>query len=279
MTMIAIRSDSGERTNTRSEELHRELLAGEARATVALLGAEDFGYPRILSQRLVDAGFDIVGAKSSRPNPFFSPSMPDVVLVNLSIVSPADREQVFAVRSRFPGSIVCLLLDPDDQHVERLAQLPVDALFFKPVRIAELAIKLRILLWKRRHENHFPRVDWQHECPLPESGESGDAQGAMQDPVLRIDDREKIVIIQGRRVKLTPKEYKLLSLLASDPERVFSIEDIMAGVWSKSRRVAVADVQQYVCMLRKKIERNPSNPRFIKTVHGFGYKLVHSREG
>jgi len=90
---------------------------------------------------------------------------------------------------------------------------------------------------------------------------------------LVIDDASKQVTMRGQKVELSPKEYELLRLLAREPGRVFSHEEILSQVWTDSHLATAQDVKQYVYFLRQKLEVNPSEPQFILTVRGFGYKL------
>ncbi|MBE0634935.1 winged helix-turn-helix domain-containing protein, partial [Candidatus Bipolaricaulota bacterium] len=83
----------------------------------------------------------------------------------------------------------------------------------------------------------------------------------------------------GRTISLSPKEYKLLKLLASSPGRVFPTKEILDELW-KPKPDAVGrnyangqDVQKYVYLLRKKIEVDPEKPELVITVRGFGYRL------
>lgn len=89
-----------------------------------------------------------------------------------------------------------------------------------------------------------------------------------------IDDRRKLVFIEGKRLQLSPKEFALLSLLALDPGRVVSNEEIVAFLWADRSDATVSDVRQSIYLLRKRIEKDPKNPRWIRTVSGFGYQLI-----
>lgn len=93
---------------------------------------------------------------------------------------------------------------------------------------------------------------------------------------LEIDDARKVVNADGREVSLSPKEYALITLLASDPGRVFSPQEIIAALWPGDSYATAQDVQKYVYLLRKRLEKDPSNPKFVQTVRGFGYRLVNS---
>lgn len=90
---------------------------------------------------------------------------------------------------------------------------------------------------------------------------------------LVVDDLSKQVQLNGQRLTLTPKEYDILKLLASQPGRVFSNEEILKNVWPEGSFASSQDVKQYIYFLRRKIEQDPQNPERLVTVRGFGYKL------
>lgn len=91
---------------------------------------------------------------------------------------------------------------------------------------------------------------------------------------LEIDDGLKQVKVDGRIVSLSPKEYELLKLLASEPGRVFSHQEIISEVWQNKPLISSGDVVKYIYLLREKLEENPDEPKIILTVRGFGYKLA-----
>jgi hypothetical protein len=94
------------------------------------------------------------------------------------------------------------------------------------------------------------------------------------DPQLPIvDDLQKLVRFRGRQIRLTRKEFTLFKLLASEPGRVFSSEEIIELAWPGKKRASAEDVQQYIHLLRRKIETNPKQPQLIVTVSGFGYEF------
>lgn len=91
---------------------------------------------------------------------------------------------------------------------------------------------------------------------------------------LVIDDRAKEVRLNGVTLPLTPREYALIKLLASEPGRVFSTQEIIERAWSMEKFVSSEDVKKYIYLLRQKLESDPQNPTVIVTVRGFGYKFV-----
>jgi len=104
-------------------------------------------------------------------------------------------------------------------------------------------------------------------------GGEGVGERPEKQPALVVDNAGKRVFLNGSEVKLSPKEYELVRLLASEPGRVFSNGEILQAVWAGRQWATAQDVKQYVYFVRKKLETDPENPRFIITVRGFGYKL------
>ena len=72
---------------------------------------------------------------------------------------------------------------------------------------------------------------------------------------------------------MTRIEYEILILLASEPGKVFSIEDIFEEIWNEKSNNSNNTIMVHIRKLREKIERQPRNPRHIKTVWGIGYKF------
>jgi len=91
---------------------------------------------------------------------------------------------------------------------------------------------------------------------------------------LVIDDVRKEVRVRRQLVPLSPKEYELLKLLASQPGRVFSSQEILQALWGEGGYASAKDVKQYIYLLRQKLEQDPKHPEIIETVKGFGYRLT-----
>lgn len=101
---------------------------------------------------------------------------------------------------------------------------------------------------------------------------------AKREDVLRIhgielDDRAKLVTLDGEAVSLTPTEYEILKLLMENPGKVFSSSQIYSKVWNDSAFRAEATVAVHIRHLREKLEINPAEPRYLKVVWGQGYKI------
>ena len=89
---------------------------------------------------------------------------------------------------------------------------------------------------------------------------------------LELNRLNKEVNVNGKEAKLTPLEFKILSLLMSNLGRVFSIEEIYERVWNEAP-YNVDTVTVHIRRIREKIEIDPRNPQYLKVVWGVGYKV------
>lgn len=90
---------------------------------------------------------------------------------------------------------------------------------------------------------------------------------------LVLDDMRRKVTVQGREVRLTPIEYKILKLLVQERGRVFSIEQIYESIWHMQAIGADNTIAVHIRHIREKIETNPKQPQYLKVVWGTGYKV------
>ncbi len=161
-------------------------------------------------------------------------------------------------RLRSESGVPILMLTARDAEVDVVLGLEVgaDDYVTKPFSVAELIGRVRAILRRRELDR----------------GENG---AAVRDiGGLHIDFARYEVVADGRRVALTPSEFKLLALLADAPDRVFSRRQIMEHLWESSFVGDEHACDVHISNLRRKIERDPSHPERIVTVRGFGYKLA-----
>ena len=182
---------------------------------------------------------------------------PDLIL--LDIILPESNEAGWDLLKwiRDKGSVPVILVSALSRADDRVRGLRAGADDFisKPFHLEEVLARVEAVLRRSQPDT------------------------AMSGLKLKIDDLRKQVSIQGRTISLSPKEYKLLKLLASSPGRVFTSEDILSELWQKTEesegRIYAdgQDVQKYVYLLRKKLEIDPKEPELVVTVRGFGYRL------
>ena len=90
---------------------------------------------------------------------------------------------------------------------------------------------------------------------------------------ITLDDRTKIVTVEGEVVSLTPTEYAILHLLMANPGKVYSTKVLYESVWREAALGSEGAVAVHIRHLREKIEIDPSEPRYLKVVWGQGYKM------
>jgi len=132
----------------------------------------------------------------------------------------------------------------------------------KPFIPRELEMRVEALL--RRAGRPAPTTDDEKSAAKAERFEVGD---------LVIDKRRHEVTVRGERVDLTPLEFHILERLASEPGRAWSRNDLLDEVWSTEYEGYQRNVDPHINRLRRKIESDPKNPRYVLTVRGVGYKL------
>ncbi len=90
---------------------------------------------------------------------------------------------------------------------------------------------------------------------------------------LVIDNEAKSVSVDGRAVRLTPIEFKILELLAKNRGRVFSADEIYRRVWNEDTFINDSTIAVHIRHIREKIEINPKEPHYLKVVWGVGYRI------
>jgi two-component system response regulator RegX3 len=160
---------------------------------------------------------------------------------------------------RSESDLPIILLTAKDAELDRVLglELGADDYITKPFSSAELVSRVRALLRRR-------------ELDLEAAG-----TGATRTlGGLRVDFARHQVEVDGGTVQLTPSEFRLLSLLAEQPERVFTREQIMQHLWQADYVGDARACDVHVSNVRRKIERDPSHPERLVTVREVGYKLV-----
>ena len=179
----------------------------------------------------------------------------DVVILDLMLPKMSGTEVCRRLRSE--SAVPIIMLTAKGAELDRVLGLEIgaDDYVTKPFSMAELIGRIRAIL-RRRH--------------LDRSG----AASMLRVGDLELDPIRHEVRIAGEPKRLTPSEFKLLLLLAQDPERVFSRREIMQHLWDSSYVGDQRACDIHISNLRQKIEEDPGNPARVETVRGVGYKLT-----
>lgn len=164
------------------------------------------------------------------------------------------------VRSESGVPIMVISPEREEEYILQALDRGVDDYLVKPHTPRMLAARVRTLLRRTR--------------PMPLS-----VLGPITIQGLTLDPEQRLVVTpNGATVHLTNLEFRLLFLLMSNPERVVPLETIVERVWGYGGESETALVKNLVSRLRHKVEPDPSNPRYIKTVPGIGYSFSPSEE-
>ncbi|MFC8141815.1 response regulator [Streptomyces paradoxus] len=211
------------------------------RALVINLQARHYG---------VDAASD--GATALR---LAAARQPDAVLLDLGLPDMDGVDIIKGLRgwSRVP----ILVLSARQASDEKVAALDAgaDDYITKPFSIDELLARLRAAVRRADHTPHAP------ETMLVKTTD------------LSIDLIAKKVVRNGHDVRLTPTEWHLLEILVTSPGRLITQKHLLQEVWGVSQRSKTNYLRVYMAQLRRKLETDPSHPRYLITEPGMGYRF------
>jgi two-component system, OmpR family, response regulator RegX3 len=160
-------------------------------------------------------------------------------------------------RLRSESDVPILILTAMDAEVDRVLGLEAgaDDYVTKPFSVAELVSRVRAILRRR-------------ELDRAAGG------GIRRVGSLELDVNRHEVRIDGRTIRLTPSEFRLLAFLAQEPEHVYTRREIMQHLWDSTYVGDQRACDIHVSNLRRKIEDTPGRPQRLVTVRGVGYKLL-----
>ncbi|MBN9218110.1 MAG: response regulator transcription factor [Mesorhizobium sp.] len=177
---------------------------------------------------------------------------PDLVLLDLGLPGMGGHELLRQWRDGgLDIPVVILSSRTDEAGIVNALELGADDYVTKPFGMNELVARIRVAL---RH-----KFQQQGEKPVFQSGD------------LSVDLVKRIVKVEGREVKLSPKEYDILRILVQHAGKVLTHHFILKQIWGDTTDVQYLRV--YVRQLRQKIEKTPDQPRYITTETGVGYRL------
>jgi DNA-binding response OmpR family regulator len=218
-----------------------------------LLIDDDLTLLHLLSQYLRESAFDVVEASNGPTGLRLAyGEKPDLVL--LDVMLPGMDGWEVCTRLRELTDLPIIMLTAKTTEADKLHgfRLGVDDYVTKPFSFAELVARIQAVIGRMHSE--------RKEDGYIAYGE-----------ILLDMDRFR-ASLGGRPLELTPTEFHLLEALVQRKGKVASEEDLIREVWGAFRSDP-ALVRRYILLLRKKLEPDPSNPVWIRTVHGFGYRL------
>jgi DNA-binding response OmpR family regulator len=185
--------------------------------------------------------------------------LPDMVVLDVMMPKLDGFETLEMLREVSNVPVIMLTVQADEEDKVRGLELGADDYVTKPFGARELVSRVKAVL--RRTQGSV----------TPE-------EAILQiDDHLSIDFNSREVIVEGERIKLRPTEFRLLYHLVENAGWVMPHETLLAKVWGHEYRDEVQYLRLYITYLRQKIEPDPSNPRYILTERGVGYRFVDVR--
>ena len=222
-------------------------------SSLMLIVDDDPAIRESISKELRAAGYTTIAATDGAEGlRVFQTNAPDVVLTDLAMPRSDGFELIAAIRETSRVPILVLSVRGADADKVRALDLGADDFVTKPFSVAELLARIRAQL---------------RRTTAPPST-------ALTFPDLTIDLDRRRVMQGGRDVRLTPTEFALLELLASNAGKPMFIEQIIARVWRSAPSTTPDTVRVHMSSLRKKLEPNPSEPRYIVTEPWVGYRFI-----
>ncbi|HET9324913.1 MAG TPA: response regulator transcription factor [Gaiellaceae bacterium] len=229
-------------------------------STILLVDDED-SVQKLLSYPLERDGFRVLAAKDGEEALEKFASEP-VDLVVLDLMLPKLDGLEVCKRLRAQSTVPIIMLTARDDELDKVLglELGADDYITKPFSIREFRSRVRALLRRASLPAQQDRRD----------GAVIEAEGLLVDPSRRI------VKVRGEPVQLTYVEFELLRTLAGNPGRVFSRRQLLEALWGDSAYREPRTIDVHVRHLREKLEEDASDPEFILTVRGAGYRFRDS---
>jgi two-component system KDP operon response regulator KdpE len=178
---------------------------------------------------------------------------PDLVLLDLNMPGMSGLETCRAIREQSDVAIIVLTVRDAEKDKVMVLDAGADDYVTKPFGTAELLARIRAAL---------------RRLPVPPDGPA-----LLKLEGLTIDFAARQVVVRGQPARLTPKEFDLLRYLASNANQVISHRKLLQAVWGPEYGDEVEYLRVFVNQLRKKIEKHPSQPKFLLTEPWVGYRL------
>jgi two-component system, OmpR family, KDP operon response regulator KdpE len=213
---------------------------------------------RFLRPALVASNYEVeASTTAAEATKRIATDVPDIVVLDLGLPDGDGRDVIRHVRAW--SDVPIIVLSARDRETDKIEALDLGADDFvnKPFGVGELMARMRTAL---RH-----RIQRRAETPVLKVGD------------IEIDSVRHRVTREGAEVKLSPKEFDLLSFLARHAGMVVTHKQILTAVWGPAHTEDTQYLRVYIGHLRQKIESNPDDPQIVVTEPGIGYRIAEDR--
>ncbi|MBW8352022.1 response regulator transcription factor [Bacillus sp. IITD106] len=229
-----------------------------------LIVDDDDDIRKVLELYLCNAGYRVVEADHGyKVMDIFEQEKPDLIILDVMLPGIDGLEVCQMIRRK--SDVPILFLSAKEDDIDKIVGLGVggDDYISKPFSPSVLIAKVKAHLRRNRLLDKIS----------PSSENFLNRKPIISYPGLLIDQESYSVKANGREIHLSTKEFQILCLLASHPDRVFSFEQLFQKIWGESSFGDHRTVMVHISNLRKKIEVDPTSQKYITTVRGIGYKF------
>jgi two-component system KDP operon response regulator KdpE len=225
--------------------------------TKILIVEDEIEIVRVLQRSLIAHGYEVMIAQNGeKALTIVQQQPPDLILLDLGLPGIGGLEVCRRVRDNSDLPIIIISVQNKERDKVYALDLGADDYLCKPFGIDEVLARIRVAL---RHAGRMPSK--------PE------VEPSITMGPLRVDFTQHLVFVNDQEVKLTPTEYDLLKVFLQNRGKIMTQHMLLTQVWGNNHDTKSHYLHVYIGHLRKKIESDPTQPRFLQTISGVGYRF------
>lgn len=208
---------------------------------------------RVLQATLSSSGYDVIEAKNGQEAvEMVIRERPALILMDVNMPGMSGLEACSKIRLSFPGPIIMVTVRNSEQDKIHALDSGADDYVVKPFTMGELLARIRAALRRSSSEEPLPKFE---------------------SPQLSVDLERRIIDVRGERVHLSPKEFDVLRLLITQQGKPLTHKKLLQTIWGPDHGEETENLRVVINQLRKKIEKDPTRPRYILTEPWLGYRF------
>jgi len=208
---------------------------------------------RVLQATLSSSGYDVIEAKNGQEAvEMVIRERPALILMDVNMPGMSGLEACSKIRMSFSVPIIMVTVRNSEQDKIHALDSGADDYVVKPFTMGELLARIRAALRRSSSEEPLPKFE---------------------SPQLSVDLERRIIDVRGERVHLSPKEFDVLRLLITQQGKPLTHKKLLQTIWGPDHGEETENLRVVINQLRKKIEKDPTRPRYILTEPWLGYRF------
>ncbi|WP_239614560.1 response regulator transcription factor [Cohnella mopanensis] len=220
----------------------------------------------MLTLYLSEENFDVQRVESAREGKFaLGTYNPDILLLDLMLPDASGTELCAEFRQLTAIPIIVISMKPSVTVRIQAISSGADDFLVKPFSMQELKVRMDAVLRRTANARAVSTARTHDVSSVALESSQG----------LLLDLERRTIVLDGEHIETTFSEYEIMRLFYQHPNRVFSREELINAVRGIDSFINDRAIDVHVTNLRRKLEKNPKEPQFIKTVWGVGYKFIN----